>query len=638
MNMQTMCMGCMDSDSGLPVCPTCGRPFDLPPRDPRQLKPRTVLHDQYLIGRALGDGGFGITYLSWDLSLEMRLAIKEYLPVGAAKRSGETQVVPCTGETAPEFEWGLERFLEEARVLKKLSSIPGIVSVDTVFRQNGTAYLVMEFLDGETFEEFLARRGGTITVETALRVVLPAMDALSSLHAERSLHHGINPDNIYLTHAGNVKLIGFSAARNALHQRSSSLPASLKDGYAPVEMYRASGTQGTWTDVYSMAATLYRAITGKTPQPALDRQAHDGLSWPSQLQIEIEPRVEAALMKALAVEVSGRFPSMEDFKGALSGQPAAFVTPAMPLAVTPVPPAPPVKAADQPPPSSPPPSPRSPLRWLWLIIPVAAILIGAMVMLVIVLPKFLHRSVPKPPPVPVVSEHAPILENPTEQNPPSHPDDAKPPANPEIAASQTQPQAEDSSAPSNGSPAAPAAAAAPMAGPAYETLIHQGADYAATGDPNSAANVYKQAMQLEQDNPKAYAALGELYLYTIGNLPEALKYYHAAIAHGGVVTFHVRHDRGGGDFAGEHDGRLQLSNTSVSYVSDKTGVSFDVPRSGVKEAKPDKVLGFLTRRHLNVFAFHLRLEDGKNYNFAPGSNFKESERDLILNIITKGNY
>ena len=206
MNTQTLCVGCMENDSGLPECPTCGRPFDLPPRSPLQLKPRTLLREQYLIGRALGDGGFGITYLSWDLGLESRLAIKEYMPNGVAGRSGgESKVVPYTEQTKQEFEWGLDRFLEEARVLKKFANHPGIVSVDTVFKDNGTAYLVMEFLDGVTFEEFLARRGGRITLETAMRVVLPAMDALAAVAWRRKGFcevASISPDNIYLTRAG----------------------------------------------------------------------------------------------------------------------------------------------------------------------------------------------------------------------------------------------------------------------------------------------------------------------------------------------------------------------------------------------------------------------------------------------------
>src|SRR5262249_40938338 len=162
-NPATICVGCMEQDSGQPTCPKCGQPFELGPRNSLQLKPRTMLRDQYLIGRALGHGGFGITYLAWDLGLESRLAIKEYIPNGVAGRSpGDTKVLAYSDQTQQEFEWGLDRFLEEARVLKKFSNHPGIVRIDTAFRDNGTAYLVMEFLDGMTFDEFLGRRGGKI--------------------------------------------------------------------------------------------------------------------------------------------------------------------------------------------------------------------------------------------------------------------------------------------------------------------------------------------------------------------------------------------------------------------------------------------------------------------------------------------
>src|SRR5580704_2626710 len=665
MNTQTLCVGCMENDSGLPECPTCGRPFDLPPRSPLQLKPRTLLHEQYLIGRALGDGGFGITYLSWDLGLESRLAIKEYMPNGVAGRSGgESKVVPYTEQTKQEFEWGLDRFLEEARVLKKFSNHPGIVSVDTVFRDNGTAYLVMEFLDGVTFEKFLARRGGRITFETAMRVVLPAMDALAAVHAEGILHRDISPDNIYLTRAGKVKLIDFGAARNALGQKSRNLSIILKEGYAPEEQYRASGIQGPWTDVYAMAATLYHAITGKIPQPALDRQAQDKLQWPSQLQIQIEPRIEAALMKALSIKASDRFQSMEDFKAALTGgvtsfasAPVGFATPAaVPMAAAnhappPPPPIAPSTQAQVPPsyvpptraepPAPPPPSSSSSssAKWLWLMIPLAAMLIGGAVLLTIFLPKLWHKeNVIVAAPAPTV-DNTPIPTNP-DAAAPANPDNATP-ANPDDAKPAEDAAAKDAgtapgTAPATDSGAAPADALAADPGPSYDTLTGQGVSFIAAGDSDGAVNVYLQAIKLVPKNPKAYAALGELYLYTVGNLPEAHKYYHEAIARGGVATFHVRHDRGGGNFTVTSDGRLLVSNSSVAFVSGGGTDSFKVSKGEVKEAKPNKVVGLFSHGQVSLMAFHVRLASGKNYNFAPGSNFTLAERDLILTIIGKG--
>jgi serine/threonine protein kinase len=665
MNTQTLCVGCMENDSGLPECPTCGRPFDLPPRSPLQLKPRTLLHEQYLIGRALGDGGFGITYLSWDLGLESRLAIKEYMPNGVAGRSGgESKVVPYTEQTKQEFEWGLDRFLEEARTLKKFSNHPGIVAVDTVFKDNGTAYLVMEFLDGVTFEEFLARRGGRITFETAMRVVLPSMDALAAVHAEGILHRDISPDNIYLTRSGKVKLIDFGAARNALGQKSRNLSIILKEGYAPEEQYRASGIQGPWTDVYAMAATLYHAITGKIPQPALDRQAQDNLQWPSQQQIQIEPRIEAALMKALSIKAGDRFQSMEDFKAALTGGATSYVPVAMPVApaavpmqtAPPPPPPPPPPTQAQVPPSYvppshvppavpptqavPPSSSSSSAKWLWLMIPLAAMLIGGAVLLTIFLPKFWHKeSVIVAAPAPTV-DNTPIPQNPDAAAPanpdtatPANPDDAKPA---DTAAKDSAPATDSGTATATDS-GAPAPDAAPVdPGPAYDTLTGQGVSFIAAGDTDSAVNVYLQAIKLVPKNPKAYAALGELYLYTLGNLPEALRYYHAAIARGGVVTFHVRHDRGGGNFTVASDGRLLVSNSSVAFVSGSGSDSFKVSKGDVREAKKDKVMGLFSHGQVSLMAFHIRLTTGKNYNFAPGSNFTEAERDLILTLIGRG--
>jgi serine/threonine protein kinase len=669
MNTQTLCVGCMENDSGLPECPTCGRPFDLPPRSPLQLKPRTLLREQYLIGRALGDGGFGITYLSWDLGLESRLAIKEYMPNGVAGRSGgESKVIPYTEQTKQEFEWGLDRFLEEARTLKKFSNHPGIVAVDTVFKDNGTAYLVMEFLDGVTFEEFLARRGGRITFETAMRVVLPSMDALAAVHAEGILHRDISPDNIYLTRSGKVKLIDFGAARNALGQKSRNLSIILKEGYAPEEQYRASGIQGPWTDVYAMAATLYHAITGKIPQPALDRQAQDKLQWPSQQQIQIEPRVEAALMKALSIKASDRFQSMEDFKASLTGGVTSYAPAAMPVApaavpmqTAPPPPPPPLAPPTQAqvPPSYVPPVPpshvppavpstqvvppssssSSSVKWLWLMIPLAAMLIGGAVLLTIFLPKFWHKeSVIVAAPAPTV-DNTPIPQNPDAA--PANPDTAATPANPDDAkpadtAKDAAPATDTGTATATDS-GAPAPDAAPVdPGPAYDTLTGQGVSFIAAGDSDSAVNVYLQAIKLVPKNPKAYAALGELYLYTVGNLPEALRYYHAAIARGGVVTFHVRHDRGGGNFTVASDGRLLVSNSSVAYVSANASDSFKVSKGDVREAKKDKVMGLFSHGQVSLMAFHIRLTTGKNYNFAPGSNFTEAERDLILTLIGKG--
>jgi hypothetical protein len=310
--------------------------------------------------------------------------------------------------------------------------------------------------------------------------------------------------------------------------------------------------------------------------------------------------------------------------------------PQMPQAVAAVPPSQvPHQAAAAPPPQV---TSSSPAKWLWLMIPLAALMIGGAVLLTLFLPKFLHRNDAVPAPVPVV-DTTPVPQNPDQAaNPPANPDNANPPANPDNAApTATTPATDSGTATATDSGTAPATdAPAPDGAPvvAYDTLTSQGVSFIAAGDTDSAVNVYLQAIKLQPKSPKAYAALGELYMYTIGNLPEALRYYHAAIARGGVVTFHVHHDRGGGNFTVASDGRLQVSNGSVAFVGGND--SFRASKGEVKEAKRNKMVGMFAHGQVSVSAFHIKLESGKNYNFAPGSNFSEAERDLILNLIGKG--
>ena len=312
-------MGCMERLSDTAVCPRCGWRDVTAPESPLYLPPRTTLQEQYLVGRVLGHGGFGITYLGWDLNLESKLAVKEYLPSGVATRTtGTVTVSPFSGQARQDFDWGLEKFLEEGRVLARFKSHPGIASVFNFFRANGTAYLVMEYLEGCTLAQYLDQHDGQIPFGMAVRVLAPVMQALREVHGAGILHRDISPDNIYITRSGPVKLLDFGAARYALGQHSRNLSVILKEGYAPEEQYRTKGVQGPWTDVYATAATLYGAITGKIPPPALDRLDTDELIPPSSLGVDINPPFERSLLKALAVRAADRYQSIEDFEAAIT--------------------------------------------------------------------------------------------------------------------------------------------------------------------------------------------------------------------------------------------------------------------------------------------------------------------------------
>jgi serine/threonine protein kinase len=346
-----LCMGCMSDTGGAPVCPFCHWKEGTRADSPLYLNPRTVLKEQYLVGRVLGHGGFGITYIGWDLYLARKIAVKEYFPAGIAIRAtGTANVSAYSGNMQRDYQWGLDRYLEEARVLARFDH-PNISAVLNFFPANGTAYMILDYLDGMTFEKFLDRRGGTAPWDTVVQIIVPVMDALREVHKVNILHRDISPDNIYILKTGQIKVIDFGAARYALGQQSRNLSIILKEGYAPEEQYRSKGNQGPWTDVYATGATMYRALTGKIPPPSLDRQRTDELEPPSKLGLALPPGKEGVLLQALAVQAEDRYQDMADFENAV-------------LAATPVfePPPPPHPPAPWPPQGGGPANPPGPRR------------------------------------------------------------------------------------------------------------------------------------------------------------------------------------------------------------------------------------------------------------------------------------
>ena len=314
-DISKICLGCMEEKGDGKFCPKCGYAVGTPAESPLHLKPGTILKGHYLIGRVLGHGGFGITYLAYDINLGYKLAIKEYFPQGMATRSTEnTAISVYSGDTKEHFEYGLEKFIDEGRTLARFDDIPEIVTAKDFFKENGTAYLVMSYIDGITLKKYVEQNGGKLPLDAVLTIMLPIMKALETVHKAGILHRDISPDNIYITKNFNVRLLDFGAARYAMGEHSKSLSVLLKPGYAPVEQYKTKGNQGPWTDVYAVGATIYRALTGITPPDALDRLDEDTIKRPSELGVIIGPQYEQALMKALSVRAADRFQSMEEFE------------------------------------------------------------------------------------------------------------------------------------------------------------------------------------------------------------------------------------------------------------------------------------------------------------------------------------
>ena len=303
------------------ACPYCG--FDLKENEkmyPGALRAGTVLKGRYLLGRVLGQGGFGITYLAWDESLKARVAVKEYMPGELATRLEHRQVVVRTAARQEEFAYGQERFKEEARILAKFMGQPNIAGVTDYFDENGTSYFVMDYIEGISFKTYIAQAGGRVSPEEALDVMIPVLRALTAVHGEGLIHRDVTPDNIYITKDGNVKLLDFGSARYSLGDKSKSLDVILKVGYAPKEQYIRRGRQGPYTDMYSCAACLYAAITGYLPPESLERLDHDTLVPPSEAGTEIPLYLERVILKGLAVQPEDRFQTAGEFLEALESQ------------------------------------------------------------------------------------------------------------------------------------------------------------------------------------------------------------------------------------------------------------------------------------------------------------------------------
>ena len=284
---------------------------------PLSLPEGTVLAGQYIIERVLGQGGFGITYEAEDHKTGGRVAVKEFFPDSMATRTNQTTVSPFSGERGESFAYGKTCFLQEAETLARFIGNENIVRIHSYFEENGTAYFVMDFIEGTSFDEYLKERGGKISFDDAAGILIPVMDALNAVHSQGIVHRDVTPDNIYITKEGVVKLLDFGAARYSLGDKSRSLDVILKHGFAPKEQYTRRGRQGPYTDVYALGATFYFALTGRRPPDSVERMDEDDLVPPSSLGVQLSAEAEDAILQALSVQPSDRFQSMAAFKNAL---------------------------------------------------------------------------------------------------------------------------------------------------------------------------------------------------------------------------------------------------------------------------------------------------------------------------------
>lgn len=323
--MKIRCMNCMkEYEENEGRCPECGFVPGTPPKEANQLEPGARLADRYIVGMSVSYGGFGIIYRAWDDKLQVMVAIKEYFPANCVYRNpGEKNVFAYSGKKEGEFRIGLATFLDEARNTAKFISNPNIVNVFDYFEENGTAYMVMEFMEGETLKQYTKRMGGRLPWEKAVEIIAQICDDLSAVHKEGILHRDISPDNIMLLSDGKVKLFDFGAARFSNLDKEEKRTVILKRGFAPQEQYVEKSKQGPWTDVYAIGATLYRSITGVLPDEstnrieAVRRENKDTLIPPKQIVRDVPDYIDQAICRAMALEPTLRFKDVAQFKQAL---------------------------------------------------------------------------------------------------------------------------------------------------------------------------------------------------------------------------------------------------------------------------------------------------------------------------------
>ena len=306
------CAKCMNPAERYP-CPHCG--FDGSPQPSHCLPYYSILGGKYLVGRMLGQGGFGITYIGWDLALDEKIAIKEFFPNGHVLRdsSWSTQLHWTNSQQSQELQRsGAESFLREAKKMARIRSVSEATNVIDAFFENDTAYIIMEFVEGQTLKSVLEQQG-PLTWTRAKEIFFPAIRAMGQIHQMGIIHRDLSPDNLMIRPDGSVKILDLGAAKDMTVNSGASSMLVAKGGFSPLEQYTQRGGSGAWTDVYAMAATMYYSITGVMPPAVMDRMEEDRLDWQLPQLRALPAGAVNALRHAMEVYSKNRTQSMEQF-------------------------------------------------------------------------------------------------------------------------------------------------------------------------------------------------------------------------------------------------------------------------------------------------------------------------------------
>lgn len=315
-----LCMNCFSVKGQYEVCPFCGYVEGTPPEQPHCLTPGTILGNHFIVGTVIGFGGFGITYKCFDTTLGVTVAVKEFYPMGLVNRSpGESRVGLLSGDKREQYKEQLKRFLMEAQSVAQFGKAKDIVNVYDFFEENGTAYIIMEYIDGVLLKNYLDKQG-VMHPDAALSVILPIIDAVKKIHSKGIIHRDISPDNIFIASEDSVKVFDFGAAQLNDSKEGMAGEKVIKVGYSAPEQYRDKSRQGFFTDIYSVGAILYQMLTGIKPMESTEREFKDGLKSPMELGVNINSNIDRAVMEALAVRPELRFQGIQQFEEALQSK------------------------------------------------------------------------------------------------------------------------------------------------------------------------------------------------------------------------------------------------------------------------------------------------------------------------------
>ena len=323
------CMRCMRPLKEGEVCPFCGCDNQRMQTPPYCLRPGTCLNHRYYTGLILGEGGFGITYIGWDQTLSIPVAIKEYYPKGIIRRTAAdryAQGAYCYDDSYVQgaYQKGLNAFLQEAKNLARFNQLDGVAVVRDYFTENDTAYIVMDYIDGSSIEKYIKDQG-KISVEQVIKMLRPVMDTLQIMHENHMIHRDVSGDNLLVTRKGMAKLVDFGSARRVA-DGDKTITVMYKRGYAPEEQYRAKGEIGPWTDIYSICVVMYYMISGVMPEEATQRLLSDKTVPLASLDgIEITQEQSDAIEKGMAVLAENRFADMGQLLLALGEKPMAEI-------------------------------------------------------------------------------------------------------------------------------------------------------------------------------------------------------------------------------------------------------------------------------------------------------------------------